>query len=122
MQEADWVGYWITPTGLKPWSKMIRAIKAMQAPTYIKQVHLFIGAVTYCCDMWPRCSHILAPLTDLAGKGTFKWNTIHQHAFDAMKACGSHTLCCVPTQTPGVHLRVQSLECHVLLLSATEAV
>ena len=58
----------------------------MQAPTNIKQVHLFISAVTYYCDMWPRHSHILAPLTDLTGKGTFQWNSIHQQAFDAMKA------------------------------------
>ena len=43
----------------------------MQAPFYIKQVHLFIGAVTYCCDMWPWKSYILAPLADLSGKGTF---------------------------------------------------
>ena len=31
----------------------------------------FICAVAYCCDIWPQRSHILAPLTDLSGKGTF---------------------------------------------------
>ena len=58
----------------------------MQVPINFKQVLSFIGDVTYFCDMWPRRSHILAPLTNLTGKGTFNWNSIHQQAFDAMKA------------------------------------
>ena len=52
----------------------------------MKQVWSFIGAVTYYCDMWPRRSHILAPLTNLTGKGIFVWTSIHQQTFDAMKA------------------------------------
>ena len=58
----------------------------MQAPTNIKQVRLFKGAVTYYCDMWPQRSHILAPSTNLTGKGILNWNSIHQQAFDTMKA------------------------------------
>jgi RNase H-like domain found in reverse transcriptase len=57
----------------------------MQAPINIKQVRSFIGAVTYYRDMWPCHSHILAPLTDLTGKGTFNWTPVHQKAFDALK-------------------------------------
>jgi RNase H-like domain found in reverse transcriptase len=36
--------------------------------------------------MWPRCSHILAPLTESIGKKTFVWENKHQQAFEHMKA------------------------------------
>ena len=42
--------------------------------------------VTYYRDMWPRRSHILAPLTDLIGTKQFVWSAEHDKAFKAMKA------------------------------------
>ena len=38
VQETDWPGYWLTPTGLKPWSKMIQAIVSWERPKTVKQV------------------------------------------------------------------------------------
>ena len=35
--------------------------------------------------MWPKCSHVLAPLTEKAGKFTFEWLPIHDVAFKKMK-------------------------------------
>jgi hypothetical protein len=70
VKESDWLGYWLTPTGLYPWKKKANVILKIGALTYVTQTHYFLGA-TYYCDMWPSCSHILTPLTKLTRKGNF---------------------------------------------------
>ena len=87
-QETDWLGYWLTPSGLKPWSKKVRSIlvASWKKPNTVKQLRSFIGAVNYYRDMWPKWSHILSPLTELTGNQPFIWTTRHDKGFAAMKA------------------------------------
>ena len=51
---------------------------------------LFIGTVTYYCDVWPWHLYILVPLTNITGKVILIWNTINQQAFDAIKVLILH--------------------------------
>ena len=65
IQETNFCGHWLMPEGGKPLCKKINAIPCMEPPTDIRELHSFLGMVTCHSDMWPCCSHILAPLTSL---------------------------------------------------------
>ena len=54
----------VTPT---PDPKKIQAIMDLGRPRTTMEVHNLFGIVQYYRDLWARRSHILGPLTDLAG-------------------------------------------------------
>ena len=88
VKETDWLGYWLTPRGLKPWKKKIDAILHMDRPRTSSELRRFIGCVNYYREMWPSRAHILKPLTDCSGlkKGVkLNWTDEMQSAFDKMR-------------------------------------
>jgi len=70
--EIEYLGYLLTKEGIKPVQNKIQAVLDLQAPTTLKELRSFLGMVQFYRDMWKRRSHILAPLTDLVGKGKKK--------------------------------------------------
>ena len=65
--EIEYLGYIITREGIKSQPKKVQAILDMQRPTTKTEVRHFLGMVQYYCNLWPRCSEICAPLTELTG-------------------------------------------------------
>ncbi len=99
-QETEYLGYILTRGGIKPQPKKVQAILALNPPNNVKELRQFLGMVQYYRGMWQEHSEMLAPLTDLVGecgetktikknktkKKPWRWELIHQQAFDNVKA------------------------------------
>ena len=86
VKEAHFLGHYMTPDGVTPMRNKIEAVLKLGRPTDKSQVRSFIGAVTFYKSMWPRRSHILAPLHELTGDIPFVWGPRQVEAFETMKA------------------------------------
>ena len=63
--ELEYLGYLINCKGVRPTLKKVEAISNIATPKTCKQLRSFIGMVNYYRDMWPKRSHLLAPLSAL---------------------------------------------------------
>ncbi len=56
IEETEWLGYWLTPTHLKPWHKKIDDILQMQKPKNLLKCAIF-SVVSINTDVASTCSH-----------------------------------------------------------------
>ena len=82
VKETDWLGYWLTPRGSKPWKKKIDAILRMSRPQNATELRMFIG------DMWPSRAHVLKLLTDMSGLKK-------KQSLTGLAKCKKHSIKCV---------------------------
>ena len=88
-QEVEYLRFLLTTEDIKPQPKKLEAMTRIKPPTNSKQLKRFLSMVNSYRDVWPRRSHILAPLNKLSFKtGTINWlwTKIYQQAFEETEA------------------------------------
>ena len=66
VKETNWLGYWVSPDGLKSWTKKVDAILKLKPPSNAYEICHLVGMVNYYRDMWSRCTHMLTSFTELS--------------------------------------------------------
>ena len=99
--EIEYLGYWVTRSGIQPLPSKVEAMLAMEEPKTRRQVRAFVGLVNYYRDMWRRRSHVLAPLTELCSETKkFVWGETQRKAFaEAKKILSKEAILAFPDFT-----------------------
>ena len=92
-KEIKVLGHLVNQRGVRPDPKKIKMIKAMKAPTNVKEIRAYVGAVQFLAKYFNMADK-LSPLTDLTKKYTrFVWTEKHQECFESIQEMlTEHTL------------------------------
>ena len=64
LKDIPYLGYVITREGIKPDTKKVQGIIDIGRPTTTTEAQALIGMVQYYREIWPRYSHVVAPLIE----------------------------------------------------------
>ena len=84
----EFLGYTVNKSGITPLADRVESIRAVPAPTSVKELQSFLGMINYYRRFIPRAAHHLYPLFDvLKGKPKIlKWTPECQSAFESVKS------------------------------------
>ena len=84
--KVTYMGHVLSADGLSPDPIKVEAIAALKSPTCAKEVHSFLGMITYCASFIPNLASLTESLRQLIKKDTpWEWNSVQQAAFDRIK-------------------------------------
>lgn len=84
--ETNFLGYIISPEGIKPDPKKIQAIRDFKTPTNKKQLQGFLGIVNFSAKFSSKLAKEIQPMLELLKKGhKWAWTTSHEEAFQRVK-------------------------------------
>ena len=86
-QETNYLGFVVSEKGIKPDPEKVKSIRALPAPTCVRDVRSFIGLYSYYRRFIPSFSAIAEPLIKLTRKySKFKWSADAEQSFNYLKA------------------------------------
>ena len=97
-EEVCFLGYKVTPSGLKPDPRLLKLILEAPTPTTVKEVRSFLGLIGYYRRFVENFSDKAAPLNALLHQDKdWRWTEVCQEAFEALKReIGHHPVTAYP--------------------------
>ena len=83
---VEFLGFSITPDGVKPFNKKLEAISEFPSPTNITELRRFLGMAQQMSRFCPKLSEKADPLRELLStKNEFLWTSEHEKTFQNVK-------------------------------------
>ncbi|XP_017484186.1 PREDICTED: uncharacterized protein K02A2.6-like [Rhagoletis zephyria] len=84
--EVKYLGYIISPDGLRPYPERVSAIKDMPEPTNVTELRSFLGAINFYGKFINKMRQLRGPLDELLKANVkWQWTSIQRNCFNSLK-------------------------------------